>query len=81
MGKKDWQELVIRYAAGRPICNCGEAYYTPCGRGIDVDGIKVTNTLICEYGCSANKVIAKEEIAARVLADLTLKGRLCPQKY
>lgn len=70
MSRKDWQELVKRYADGRPICNCGEAYYTPCGHGIDGTGRRRTDMLACQHGCSANKIYAKEEIAGRVLAEL-----------
>lgn len=70
MSRKDWQDLVKRYANGRPICNCGDAYYTPCGRGIDGTGRERTDMLACQYGCSANQIFAKEEIAARVLAEL-----------
>jgi len=70
MSRKYWQELVKRYADGRPICNCGEAYYTPCGHGIDGDGRKRTDILTCQFGCSANRIFAKEEIARRVLAEL-----------
>lgn len=65
----DWKKLVKRYADGRPICNCGHAYYTPCGVGI-VDGVHKTDMPDCQYGCSANQIFAKEEIASRVMAEL-----------
>lgn len=57
--REAWQELVRRYADGRKPCNCGCAYYT------ERDG-----SLFCEYGCSANQLSAREEIARRVLAEL-----------
>lgn len=63
-------QLVQRYADGRPICNCGEAYYSPCGHGIDARGAHRTDMLACKYGCSANKISAKAYIASRMLADL-----------
>ncbi len=71
MSKKHWEKLVERYADGRPICNCGGAYYTPCGHGIDASGKERTDMVGCQYGCSANLIFAKEEIAARVLNELS----------
>lgn len=68
-----WKTLVRRYADGRQICNCGSAYYTPCGHGsIVVDGRRVdrTDMLVCEYGCSANLLRTRDEIGPRALADL-----------
>ncbi len=73
MGTKYWQELVKRYANGRPICNCGDAYYSPCGSGIDSTGRERTDILDCEYGCSTNQISAKEDIAKRVLYELNTK--------
>jgi len=70
VSKRNWQELVKRYADGRPICNCGEAYYTPCGHGTDKEGRKRTDMLVCQYGCAANIIAAREEIAGRVIAEL-----------
>lgn len=68
-----WQQLIQQYADGRPICNCGEAYYTPCGKGLVNEGgktVRKTDMLACAYGCSANQIFAKEDIARRVLQDL-----------
>lgn len=69
-----WEQLIERYADGRPICNCRHAYYSKCGKGIIVkeDGSleKFTDGLACEYGCSANQIYARDYIAKRVLADL-----------
>lgn len=62
--------LVEGYADGRPICNCGRAYYTPCGRGIDRDGTIRTDFLDCRNGCSANQLDTSNEIAERVIQEL-----------
>lgn len=72
-GKEAWCELVKRYADGRSICNCRQAYYTACGHGIiQIDGQweKRTDMLVCKYGCEANLSIAKEEIGRRALAEI-----------
>lgn len=66
----EWQKLIKRYADGRQICNCGDAYYTPCGVGIDCDGNHRTDLPACQYGCSANQLFTRDDIARRVLADL-----------
>ena len=61
-----WKTLVKRYADGRPICNCGDAYLAPVGEGYDADGNRRTDLLVCQYGCQANQIYAKEEIAERI---------------
>jgi hypothetical protein len=66
----NWKKLIEKYADGRPICNCRCAYYSPTGRGIDGVGIWRTDMLVCEHGCSANQITARDEIAGRVIADL-----------
>ncbi len=66
----NWKKLIEKYADGRPICNCGCAYYTPCGHGIDRDGKRRTDMLVCAHGCSSNQITARDEIAGRVIADL-----------
>ena len=68
MGKY-WKELVKKYADGKPVCNCGDAYYTPCGIGI-CNGVERNDILICEHGCSANMYKAKEEIAKKILEEV-----------
>jgi hypothetical protein len=70
-----WKELVIKYADGRPICNCGEAYYTPYGVGIDKHGNHRTDMLACAGGCSCNQITAREEIAKKILNET-----FCSQK-
>lgn len=64
MSQADWQKLIERYADGRPICNCGEAYYTPKG-----------DTFCCKYGCNIALLDAKEYIAERVLKELEAKDK------
>ena len=65
-GAEDWKALIVRFAAGRQVCNCGEAYYTPCGEGIAASGQARKDLLVCQYGCSTNKLIAKYDIAERL---------------
>ncbi len=72
MSRADWQALVKRYADGRPICNCGEAYLTPCGEGIDTQGRRRNDMLMCECGCQVNQMVAKEEIAARIRQEFNI---------
>ena len=71
---ENFKKLIIKYAEGRSICNCGEAYLANCGEAsiLDENGDwkKVKDYPVCQYGCSANQIIAKEYIAKRVLADL-----------
>lgn len=70
----NFEKLIIKYAGRKKICNCGEAYLTNCGIAWIPDGKgdwkKVTNHPVCNYGCSANQIIAKEYIAMRVRKDL-----------
>lgn len=62
-----WQALIKIHANGRPVCNCGDAYYSPCGVGIDGAGNKRDDMIACDGGCSFNKITAKDYIAKRVL--------------
>lgn len=66
-----WQRIVAHYAEGRPVCNCGRAYYTPCGRGVHC-GQDRTDLPACAGGCSSNQLSAKEELAQRLVVDLGL---------
>lgn len=68
-----WKQLVLRYADGRPPCNCGDAWYYPCGVGIDAEGHARKDMLACKHGCSANIIAAKHEIAARMWAEIQAK--------
>lgn len=66
MSERAWKELVKRYADGRPICNCGEAWLYPCAVGIDAQGRHRTDMPACRHGCSANLIDTKYEIARRL---------------
>jgi hypothetical protein len=68
--RTDWQKLVKKFADGREVCNCGDAYYTNCGRGsVLKDGVwESRNDLpVCRYGCSVNQLNARDEIAGRLV--------------
>ncbi len=71
MARDAWEELIEQYADGRQICNCRQAYYTPCGHGIDAEGVWRTDMMACQYGCSANIYGVRADIAKRVLNDLS----------
>ena len=66
MSRKAWIQLVEKFADGRRLCNCREAYYDERGR--------------CKYGCSSNLISAKHEIAERVLASGEGKCSTCNGK-
>ena len=71
----NWQKLVERYADGKPICNCRNAYTSPTGNGFawnEEHGALLykTDLLECKHGCSANQIAAKEYIAGRIIAEL-----------
>lgn len=55
MNSDHWHRIVMAYADGRRICNCGEAYYDKEGR--------------CEHGCQANLLQCKYEIAKKLCED------------
>lgn len=63
----DFKKLIVKFADGRKICNCGEAYLSPCASGIDREGRNRTDMLACKDGCSVNQINAKEYIASRVV--------------
>lgn len=69
-----FQKLIKRYAKGRQICNCGNAYYKNCGHGSSFDSklgrwIDRDDMPTCEHGCSANQISAKEYVAEEVLKE------------
>jgi hypothetical protein len=64
-----FEKLVEIYANGKPICNCGQAYYSPCGEGY-VNGQHRKDLLCCKDGCSANLIDAKELIADQMQNDI-----------
>lgn len=75
-----WELLVVRYADGRAVCNCGEAWYMRVGETSFevVDGhyrkVANTNPRTCQYGCQANQRACKVEIGQRVVAELGLEA-------
>ena len=67
----EWAKLIERYANGRPICNCGQAYYTKFHDGMMSGSNRCDHEyLACQYGCQANQYAVKDEIAKAVLRDL-----------
>ena len=60
-----WRMLVRRYADGRSICNCSEAYYSENGEYY-LNGEKKTDGKFCRHGCQANQWSAKYDIARRI---------------
>lgn len=53
-----WETLIERYADGRAICNCRQAYY------MDAESKG------CENGCQWNQYHVRDEIARRALAEM-----------
>ncbi len=53
-----WERLVEKYAKGRRICNCRQAYF------VFKDG-----AYTCQYGCATNQLVAKETIAVEILKE------------
>ena len=74
MSREDFQKLIERYADGKPICNCRDAYYKPIGRGCirrgDGNYEWREDLPACEYGCEYNRERAKEYVAERVVEEL-----------
>jgi len=64
-----WCRIIERFADGRQICNCGEAYLTPCGE-VWINSERMTDYPICQYGCDSAQYQAKLYIADRVEAEL-----------
>ena len=74
-----WERLIGAYADDKEICNCRQAYYTVCpgGEQRTCAGCYTPGDrshTYCEYGCSANQLIAKEEIAEKVWKDMEHDG-------
>lgn len=65
----EWQTLIKRYADGRHICNCGNAYLSPVGRGMDSKGYLRDDMLTCSGGCASNQITAREEVAEKIMAE------------
>jgi hypothetical protein len=64
-----WAQLVKRYADGRLICNCEQAYYSENGVYWN-NGEVHHDGKYCKNGCQANQYNLKDEIAKRVLEEL-----------
>lgn len=67
-----WRALVERYADGRPICNCREAFAVMV-EAVGLDGEPVRVVKKCEDGCSAALIRAKHEIGRRALEEITAR--------
>ncbi len=70
-GQNCFMLLLTKYANGRKLCNCRQAYETPvlC-ETVGGDAVISSN---CHAGCSANQIDAKYEVAekaAREIGDL-----------
>jgi len=57
-----FQRLLHRYAEDKPICNCGNAYYSPCGKSWSQE-LGNHTTWACQYGCLTNCLNAVGYIA------------------
>lgn len=72
-----FERLVARYANGRALCNCNQAYYTNSGRGWIPDGKgnweERNDCPDCQHGCSSNQIRTKLEIAERVEKEFILR--------
>ena len=68
-GDAAFKALIERFADGRSICNCGEAYYATDGVYWKAGSpLQFHDGLHCKSGCSTNQIDAKYEIAERVTA-------------
>lgn len=68
MARTSFETLVEIFANGRQICNCRQGYLTNCGVGIDSQGNRREDMPACKYGCSANQLDTKNEIAHHCLS-------------
>lgn len=69
MSRDNYKTLIKRYADGRLICNCGEAYLTPCASGL-IAGVWRHDIMACAHGCEANRLAARDDIAGRIIDEL-----------
>lgn len=65
----NWEKLIVRYADGRPLCNCRQAYYTTGGK-YWLGGQEHNDGLYCGGGCGAARLDAQDIVAAGVVRDL-----------
>ena len=71
--KDPWQALVERYADGRPLCNCRDAYYSTGGK-YSLGGVEHNDGLYCKGGCNAAWYEARQHVARSVIAELKEAG-------
>ena len=69
--RSNYEKLVERYADGKQLCNCRQAYYTNCGHGYK-DGIDRTDLPTCQHGCSSNQITATEYIADKICEEFKI---------
>ena len=60
-------KLLLRYADGRQLCNCNEAYEGLVKAYVVGKGYVMVPG--CVHGCSTNKIDAKEEVAERLVGE------------
>lgn len=75
-GRSAWKELIKKYADGRPICNCGDAYYSTGGQYwvVSKNGMTEHNDgLYCKWGCQCAQSEAKEYVALKIVEMWLLK--------
>lgn len=66
-GESAWTRLLRRYAFGRTLCNCREAYAGKVSCWVNGrEGI----CWGCPNGCSSNQIDARNDIAKKVIFDL-----------
>lgn len=73
MADGSWRLLVERYANGRPICNCRNAYYSTeeVTERRTTGGPFITSTRhFCDGGCQANQYLVRDRIAEKVLEEI-----------
>lgn len=79
MALTPWEILVERYKGSREPCNCRQAWYMLIGeeQSVFLNGeyhiVKNENSYTCRYGCSANQLFCKNEIAERICEEFGIK--------
>lgn len=64
-----FKKLIVKFADGKPICNCGEGYYKCDGKYYQ-NGQYHYDGKYCDNGCSLNQARAKEYVAQKCLQSL-----------
>lgn len=74
MSDQDWELLVKACVPdGKRVCNCSWAYetYVPDGAtkfNAESGSWEPSGAWVCEYGCSANQINARNHVAKIILA-------------